>query len=169
MAASDRRLEASESNRTLIIVVAVAAAVLIAVFFYVLMRAVSTGPSSEVALQGAFRAGSPEFEKDKQNIVLDTPEGWEGKRALGDLTMSLKTTVRNLTGRTLNGLEIKGSVVDYEGKPVKEKTLIFVPSERQPELLPNKTMQAQMLLDGMKDTDPRANIKMEVVAFKIKD
>ena len=102
-------------------------------------------------------------------LVLDEPEGFEAKRALGDLTMTLRTTVRNVTGKTITGLEIKGSVIDYEGKPVKEKTLIFVPSERTPELLPNKTMQAQMMLDGMKDTDPRANIKMEVVGFKLKD
>ena len=168
MAATDRRLETTESNRTLIIVVAVAAAVVIAVVFGVLMWAVSSGPSGEVALQGAIRAGSPEFEKDKANIVLDTPEGWEGKRALGDLTMSLKTTVRNLTGKTLSGLEIKGSVVDYEGKPVKEKTLVFIPT-KQPELAPNKTMQVNMMLDGMKDTDPRANIKMEVTGFKFKN
>jgi hypothetical protein len=168
MAAPDRRLETTESNRTLIIVVAIAAAVVIAVVFGVLLWAVSTGPSSEVALQGAIRAGSPEFEKDQPNIILETPEGWEGKRALGDLTMSLKTTVRNLTGKTLNGLEIKGSVVDHEGKPVKEKTLIFIPT-KQSELAPNKTMQVQMMLDGMKDTDPRADIKMEVVGFKFKD
>ena len=169
MAAPDRRLEASESNRTLIIAVAIGAAVVIAIIFGFLMWAISSGPSAGVTLQGALRAGNPEFEKHKPNIVLDEPEGFEAKRALGDLTMTLRTTVRNLTGKTITGLEIKGSVVDYEGKPVKEKTLIFVPSERQPELLPNKTMQAQMMLDGMKDTDPRANIKMEVVAFKIKD
>jgi hypothetical protein len=168
MAVSDKRLEGSESNRTLIIIVAIAAAVVIAVFFGVLLWAVSSGPTGEVALQGAFRAGSPEFEKNKPNIVLDTPEGWEGKRALGDLTMSLKTTVRNLTGKTLNGLEIKGSVVDYEGKPVKEKTLVFIPT-KQAELAPNKTMQVQMMLDGMKDSDPRANIRMEVTGFKFKE
>lgn len=168
MAASDRRFENNESRRTLIIVVAVAAAIVIAIVFGVLLWAVSTGPSSEVALQGAIRPGSPEFEKNQPNIALDTPEGWEGKRALGDLTMNLKTTVRNLTGKTLIGLEVKGSVVDYDGKPVKEKTLVFIPT-KQPELPPFKTMQVSMLLDGMKDTDPRANIKMEVTAFKFKD
>ena len=169
MAAPDRRLETTESNRTLIIAVAIAAAVVIAIIFGFLMWAVSSGPSAGVTLQGAVRQGNPEFGKYAPNIVLDEPEGFEAKRALGDLTMTLRTTVRNLTGKTVTGLEIKGSVVDYEGKPVKEKTLIFVPSERAQELLPNKTMQAQMMLDGMKDTDPRAQIKMEVVGFKIKD
>lgn len=169
MAAPDRRLESSESNRTLIIAVAIGAAVVIAIIFGFLMWAVSSGPSAGATLQGAIRPGNPEFDKYAPNIVLDEPEGFEAKRALGDLTMTLRTTVRNLTGKTLNGLEIKGSVVDHDGNPIKQKTLIVVPSERQPELLPNKTMQAQMMLDGMKDTDPRANIKMEVTGLRFKD
>ena len=171
MAAPDRRLEASESNRTLIIVVAIAAAVLIAVFFYVLMRAVGSGASGAQTLQGAIRAGNPEFDKYKANIVLDTPEALEGKRALGDTWMTLQTTVRNLSGKTLTGLEIKGSVVDYEGKPIKERTAVVLPSEhlKLPELAPNKTMPVNMMLDGFKDTDPRANIKMEITGFKFKE
>jgi len=170
MATPDRRVEASESNRTLIIAVAIAAAVVIAIIFGFLLWAVSSSnPTAGTTLQGALRPGNPEFEKHKPNIALDEVEGFEAKRALGDLTMTLRTTVRNLTGKTITGLEMKGSVVDYENKPVKEKTLIFIPSERAQELLPNKTMQVQMMLDGMKDSDPRAQIKMEVVGIKIKD
>ena len=167
MAAPDRRLESSESNRTLIIVVAVAAAVVIALFFYFLMRA-GSGTNGEPTLQGAIRSGSAEFDAQKGNIVLDDPEADEAKRALGDIVMSLRTTVRNLTGKTLNGLEIRASVVDYEGKPVKERTAVIIPT-RQGELAPNKTLPVQMMLEGMKETDARANIRMEVVAFKFKD
>jgi hypothetical protein len=151
----------------LIIVVAVAAAVLIALFFYFLMRA-GSGTNGESTLQGAVRAGNPEFDAQKANIVLDDPEADEAKRALGDIVMSLRTTVRNLTGKTINGLEIRAAVVDYEGKPVKERTAIIIPT-RQGELAPNKTLPVQMMLEGMKDTDARANIKMEVVAFKFKE
>lgn len=167
MAVPDRRLEGNESNRTLIIIVAVAAAVVIALFFYVLMRA-GSGTTGERTLQGAIRAGSPEFEAQKANIVLDDPEADEAKRALGDIVMSLRTTVRNLTGKTINGLEIRAAVVDYEGKPVKERTAVIIPA-RLAELAPNKTFPVQMMLEGMKDTDARANIKMEVVAFKFKE
>jgi hypothetical protein len=168
MAAPDRRLENSESHRTLIIVVAVAAAVVIALFFYLLMRAGGSGTNAEPTLQGAIRPGTVEFDAQKANIVLDDPEADEAKRALGDIVMSLRTTVRNLTGKTINGLEIRASVVDYEGKPIKERTAVIVPT-RQAELAPNKTLPVQMMLEGMKDADPRANIKMEVVAFKFKD
>ncbi|HEU4869396.1 MAG TPA: hypothetical protein VFT08_00930, partial [Pyrinomonadaceae bacterium] len=132
---------------------------------------VGSGPSGAPTLQGAIRAGNPEFEKHKENIALDTPEALEGKRALGDTWMTLQTTVRNLTGKTLSGLEIKASVVDYEGKPIKERTAVVLPSEylKLSELPTNKTMPVNMMLDGFKDTDPRANIKMEVVGFKFKE
>ena len=168
MAVPDRRIEASESNRTLIIVIAVVAAVLIAGVFGGLMWLIGTRSSSEATLQGAVRAGSPDFEKYKAQIVLDDPEATEAKRALGDIVMSLQTTVRNLTGKTINGLEIRAAVVDYQGQPVKQRTVIVVPT-RQPELPPNKTMQVPVMLEGMSDTDARANIKMEVTAFRFKD
>jgi hypothetical protein len=167
MAVPDRRIEASESNRTLIIVVAVAAAVVIALLFYLLMRA-GGGRTAEPTLQGAIRAGSPQFEQYKSQIVLDDPEATEAKRALGDIVMSLQTTVRNLTGKTLTGLEIRAAVVDYQGQPVKQRTVIVVPT-RQPELAPNKTMQVAVMLEGMSDTDARANIKMEVTGLKFKE
>jgi len=121
----------------------------------------------EPTLQGAIRAGSPEFDKYKPSIVLDDPEATEAKRALGDIVMGLQTTVRNLTGKTLTGLEIRAAVVDYDGKPVKERTVVVVP-DRRPELPPNKTMTVNVMLEGMKDTDARANIKMEVTGFTIK-
>ena len=156
MAIQDRRAEESASHKTLIIIVAVAAAVVIALFFYALMRAGGGGP------------GSPEFDKYKAGLVLDEPEAFEAKRALGDTVMTLKTTVRNLTGRTLNGLEIYAAVVDHQGKPVKERTVLVIPT-RQPELPPNRTMDVPVMLEGMKDTDDRANIKMQIAGVKFKE
>ena len=168
MSAPDRRIEAEETNRTLIIVVAVVAAVAIAGLFYGLMRLSGRSAGSEMALQDAIREGSPQFEEQRKNIVLDEPEATEAKRALGDIVMSLQTTVRNLTGKTLTGLEVRAAVVDYEGKPVKQRSVVIVPT-RQPELAPNKTMQVNVLLDGMSETDARANIRMDVTAFKFKE
>lgn len=169
MAANEKSLDTSdESRRKLIIVVAIVAAVVVAAFFSFLMWASSTGGSVDPVLEGAIRAGSSEWEQYHSKIILDAPEADESKRALGDIVMNLQTTVRNFTGRTLNGLEIQGTVVDHQGKAVKERTLIMVPTSRQLELGPNQTMVAVVHLDGMKDTDDRANIKMEVTGFKFK-
>jgi hypothetical protein len=168
MATQDRRLEENDSRRTLIIVVAVAAAVVIALFFYLLMRAGGSSGGGEPRLEGAFRAGSPEFDQYKTQIVLDDPEAFESPRALGDIVMELKTTVRNLSNKTLNGLEIRAVVVDGNGQSVRERTVMVIPA-RQPELQPNKTMDVSIRIDGFKSTDWRANIKMEVAGLKFKE
>ena len=167
MAAQDRRLEERASHRTLIIIVAIAAAVVVALFFAFLFMG-TRGGTGEPTLEGAIRAGTPEFEQYRTQIVLDDPEATEAKRPLGDIVMTLQTVVRNLSGKTLNGLEVRAAVVDYEGKPVKQRTVLVIPT-RRPELPPNRTMEIPVLLEGMSDKDVRSNIKMEITALKFKD
>jgi hypothetical protein len=167
MASSERQVsDPDDSRRTIIIVVAVIAALAIAVLFYLLMRA-SGGGTVEPTLQGAIREGSPEFAQYQSKIVLDPPEAYESKRALGDIVMNLQTIVHNFSGRTLTGLEIKGIVVDHQGKPVNQKAVVVIPT-RQAELDNNRSMAVRVMLEGMTDKDDRANIKMEVTAFKFK-
>ena len=168
MSATDRRAETAESRRSLIILVAIAAAIVIALFFYILMKAGSGPAGGDVALQGALRPGSAEFDQYKEKIVLDAPEADEAKRALGDIVMSLHTTVRNFTGKTLSGLEVRAAVVDHQEKAVKERTVVVIPT-RQRELAPNKTMTVSVMLEGMTDTDDRANIRMQITGFKLKE
>lgn len=157
----------SDSRRTIVIVVAVIAAVLIGGFFYFLLRATGGGNAPPATLEGAIRAGTPEYAEYQSKIVLDPPEADEARRPLGDIVMTVRSTVRNFSNRTLNGLEVKASVVDYQGKPIKERTIIIIPS-RQPELAHNKTMPAAVVLEGFSESDPRANIRMEIVAFRFK-
>lgn len=168
MAASEKDLEASDdSRRRIIIAAAVVAAVFIAGVFYILLRA-SSGPNVEPVLEGAIRPGSPEFDQYHSRIVLDAPEADESKRALGDIVMTLRTTVRNFTGKTLTGLEVRGTVVDPQNNPIKERTLIVIPTQQRAELENNKTMVVSVRLEGMTDSDYRANIRMDVTAFKFK-
>lgn len=155
------------SRRKVIIIVAVVAAIVLATLFYFLMRA-SSGVRVDPTLEGAIRAGSPEFAEYQARIVLDAPEATEAKRALGDIVMNLQTVARNFTGRTLSGLEVKGSVVDHQGKPVRERTMVVVPTPQNPELEPNRTMLIRIPIEGMTEADDRANIKVEVTGFKFK-
>ncbi len=150
----------------MIIVVAVVAAVVIGGFFYLLLRK-SVAPSAPQTLQGAIRPGSPDWDKYSKLIARDDPEADEAKRALGDTIMTLQTTVRNFTGKTITGLEMWGAVVDHDGKPVKQRTLVVIPG-KQAELAPNKTMRVSILIDGFTDEDDRANIKMEVAGFTLR-
>jgi hypothetical protein len=166
MSTVEKRVEGNEPRRGIIIVVAVIAAFAIAILFYFLMRATGGGVSQQ-KLQGAIRSGSPEWEQYVQRIVIDEPEADEAKRALGDIVMTLRTTARNFTGRTLSGLEMSAAVLDHQDKPVKSRSVVVIPG-RQPELEPNKTLFVQVMLDGMSETDDRAKIKMEVTGFKFK-
>jgi hypothetical protein len=167
MATPDRQLpDSDDSRRTVIIVVAVIAAIGIAALFYLLMRA-SGGGTVEPTLEGAIRAGSPEFEQYASKIVVDKPEAYESKRALGDIVMNLQSIVHNFSGRTLTGLEIKGVVVDHQGKPVNQRAVVVIPT-RQPELDNNRSMAVRVMLEGMTEKDDRADIHMEVTGFKFK-
>lgn len=164
--AAEHSIPEDHSNRTLVIVVAVIAAVVIGGFFYLLFRR-ALAPTAPPALAGAIRPGSADWEKYSKLIARDDPVADEAKRALGDTVMTLHTTVRNFTGRTIDGLEVNAAVVDHDGKPVKERTVVVIPG-RQTELEPNKTMKVSVMLEGFTDNDDRANIKMEVVGFKLK-
>ena len=163
---AEHSIPEEKSRRTLIIFVAAFAAAFIAAFFYLLLRNTAT-PTAPPTLAGAIRAGTPDWEKYSKLIALDQPEADEAKRALGDTVMTLHTTARNFTGRTLTGLEMHAAVVDHDGKPVKERTLVVIPA-RQSELEPNKTMKVSVMLEGFTDNDDRANIKMEVTGFTLR-
>lgn len=168
MSTTERQIsDDNGSRRKVIIIVAVVAAIILATLFYFLMRA-SSGVRVDPTLDGAIRAGSPEFTENQPKIVLDAPEATEAKRALGDIVMNLQTVARNFTGRTLSGLEVKGSVVDHQGKPVRERTMVVVPTSQNPELEPNRTMLIRIPIEGMTEADDRANIKVEVTGFKFK-
>jgi len=152
-------------SRGLVIVVAVIAVVAIGGLFYVLLRK-SAATSAPPTLQGAVRPGSPDWDKYSKLIALDNPEADEAKRALGDIVMTLHTTARNFTGRTITGLEVHAAVVDSSGKPVRERTVVVIPG-RQPQLDPLKTMNVPIMIDGFSDSDNRANIKMDVTGFTL--
>ncbi len=165
MVTPDRQLpDSDDSRRVVIIVVAIVAAVAIAALFYFLMRA-SGGGAVQPTLEGAFRAGSAEFAQYQPKIVLDPPEAYESKRALGDIVMNLQTIAHNFTGKTLTGLEVTGYVVDHQGKAVNQRATIVIPG-KQADLENNRAVPVRVLLEGMTDKDDRANIKMEVTAIK---
>lgn len=155
-----------EARRRVVIGVAVIAALAIGALIYFLLRAAGSG-TPPATLEGAIRAGSPQWNEYQSKLVLDPPEADEARRPLGDIVMTLRAVVRNFTGRTVDGLEVKGTVVDYEGRPVKERTVIIIPT-RQPDLGPNKTMVASVVIEGLKESDTRSNIRMEITGFRLK-
>lgn len=121
-------------------------------------------------LEGAVREGTPEFETLTKRIVIQTDENntMQSPTGMGTITMFIRGKIRNFTGKTLNGLEIKVTVVDQLEKPVKDKTLIVVPSQ-QPTLETNQMMPVNVMIEGFSKDDDRAMIRWKVTAIKTQD
>ena len=163
---AEHSIPEEKPRRTLIIVVAVIAAFVIGGFFYLLLRS-TTAPDAPPTLAGAIRAGSPEFEQYKPKILIDKPEATQATNALGGFQMFLETTVRNFTGRTLTGLELRAAVLNSQGLALKERTVVVVPT-KQAELETNKTLHVSVTISGLKESDDRKGLWMEVTGFTLR-
>ncbi len=120
------------------------------------------------ALEGAFREGTPEFANYTKKIVAQTEEDRTTKSptAMGTIVMSIGGTIRNFTGKTLTGLELKVGVVDSFNTVLKEKTVLVIP-KRQENLDNNQTMPVQVTIEGFDPKADLANIRWKVTAIKI--
>ncbi|MCS6873723.1 MAG: hypothetical protein N2Z23_01455 [Pyrinomonadaceae bacterium] len=133
---------------------------------------ISSIPTSEEverrSLEGAFREGSAEFERltRKISIANDDENTLESPTALGTIMMSLSGRIRNMTGKSITGLEIKVSVVDSENKPIREKILVVIPTRKEV-LLPDEILPVRVTIDGFKPDDDRAMVRWKVTAIKV--
>lgn len=116
-------------------------------------------------LEGALRAGAPEFERYREGILIDSPTGTASQRALGDFVVELKTKVRNETGRRLNGLEMLGVVINAQGASVGERTAIIIPTQ-QTALEPGEEMSVRILIEGISTDAERADVRMQVTGLR---
>ena len=114
------------------------------------------------------RAGSPEFDELAKKITITDKDAYESPRPIGDIVMELKGTIRNFTGRTLNGLELRAVVVDINGKPIKERTLTVLPRDNHQELDNNQNMPVSIKLEGFSKNDVRANFDIQVTGIRFK-
>ncbi len=169
MRADNTTTNEAESDRTrqkVFVVVGIIAALLLAAVLYLMMR-----PQSQVAtapvLEGAIRPNTPEYEQQAKGVILDSVEADESPRALGDIVMTLRGTVRNFSERTIDGLEVRAMVVDSSKNPVKQRTVIIIPT-RQAQLEPNKTMPIQVVLEGISQSADRANIDMQITGVRFR-
>jgi hypothetical protein len=163
--------EADSSRKKIFIGVGLLGALVVALLVYWTMR--PAPPVREPRLENAIRAGSPEFAQAHDRVVIDfipDQDAFESTRAAGDIVMSMRPKVRNFSGRTISGLELRASVVDLEGKPVRERTVIAIPNVAAgvTELEPNKVLIVPIMFEGFKQTDVRANIKIEMTGVRFK-
>lgn len=148
-------------------IAAAVAALAIAGIVAVILTRPTTEEYQQQTIEGAFREGSPEFAALTKKIAVenDTERTTESPVAMGTIQMSIWGRVRNLTGKTITGLELKVSVVDLAEKTIKEKTEIIIP-KKQASIEPFQVMPVNVIMDGFHKEDNRANIHWKVTAIK---
>ena len=173
----ERRGETEKSQRKLFVVVGAASAVVLAALVLLFTTAAGkslmqrlTGAPPADRLEGAARAGSPEFDQNVQKIFVDfyaDNDASYAPRPIGDTIITMKPTIRNFTNRTLNGLELRAAGYDASGQVVKARNFVIIPG-RQSELEPNKTMSPSLVIEGIRQGEMPASLRVEVTAFRFK-
>lgn len=121
--------------------------------------------ASAPRLEGALRPGEPEFEQFREQIVMDQLVGTEKVHPFNNLAVEVTATVRNSTGRTITGLEMRGAIADAQNSTVRERTIVVIPA-RQTVLEPEETINVRVLLEGISPDSQRANILLEVTGLR---
>jgi hypothetical protein len=158
-----RAEDADKSRRAVFIAVALLSALLVAGLAYWASRP-SARPGEE-RLEGAIRPGSPEFEQVRSRLVVEFDPDENaviGANALGNYVVTMKPTVRNFTGRTVNGLEFHAAGLDPSDKVIRERTSVM-----QEELEPNKISTPAVGLNFPSDNKP-AKLKLELTGVRFK-
>jgi hypothetical protein len=125
------------------------------------MSHASTPLRIEPRLEGALRAGAAEFEELRGRIVVEQPVAVDALHSMNGPATELTTTVRNNTGRTLRGLEMRGAVFDAQSSLLRERTVVIIPAQ-QTALEPEEAISVRILLEGLSPEAERAGVLMEV-------
>ncbi|HYN86680.1 MAG TPA: zinc ribbon domain-containing protein [Pyrinomonadaceae bacterium] len=165
------------AQRKLLLVVGSASVVMLALIAVVLATGPGrrwlsslSGPPQAEALPNALRAGNPEFEQYREKVFLDfdaDEDASQSPRPIGDVILTMRPTIRNFTGRTISGLEVRAAGYDLEGQVVRERTFVLIP-KRQSALEPNKTMTPDLVMEGVRPDNIPASLKMEVTGVTFK-
>lgn len=160
-----------EKGSKRILLVALAAALLAVA---AIIGLISLKPSQVVVeqdyLQGAYREDSPEFQNLTKKIVAQTVESetTTSMTGMGTRMMSIGGTIRNFSGKTIIGLEVKVSVVDTFGNLLKEKTITVVPKQQE-KLENNQVMAVRINVEGIDPKADIANVRWKVTAIKVEN
>ena len=156
-----RREERDKSRLVIYAAVAVVALLLVAGLAYLASRP-SAKPGEE-RLANAVRPGAADFPGDKLVVDFEPDEdAVMGGNALGNHVVTMKPTVRNFTGRVVNGLEFRAAGLDLQGQTIRERT--FVTEE---EIEPNRTASPAIGLNFPSDKRP-AQLKLELTGVRFK-
>jgi hypothetical protein len=139
-------------------------ALVVAGLYYVAMTQ-PVNSYSGPRLSSALRPGEPKFEEVREQIEIAQVLGTEQIHPFNSLTVDLTATVRNNTGRTISGLEIRGAIVDHQNSTVRERTVMVIPA-RQTALEPGEAIAVRVLLESINKDSERADMVLEVTGVR---
>jgi hypothetical protein len=140
-------------------------AILTAGLYYAAMTRSGAGSYTEPRLEGALQAGQQEFEEIRGHIGIEELVGTEKVHPFDTLAVAMTATVRNNTGRTISGLELRGAILDRENSSVRERTVVIIPRQ-QKILASGEGINTRILLDGLDKDSDRAHLVLEVTAIR---
>lgn len=154
--------EPDNSRRIIYGVVALVALALVGGLAYLATR--PAAHPGEEKLAGAIRPGAPDFPTKERLVVEFEPDedATIGANALGNFVVTMKPTVRNFTGRTVNGLEFHASGLDLNGHVIRQRNFVT-----ETEIEPNKVSSPPIGLNFPADNKP-AQLKLELTGVRFK-
>lgn len=154
---------ADGSRRTIFIVVGIITLLMLGGLFWWASR-----PATQVgerSLEGAIRPGSAEFEEASRQVVVDfepDEDATIGVNSLGNAVVTMRPTVRNLSNRTVSGLEFRAAGLDINGGVIRERTEV-----REQEIEPFKTTVIPISVNFPESNQP-AQLKLELTGVRFK-
>ena len=151
--------ERDKSRLVIYAAVAAVALLLLAGLGYLASRP-SAKPGEE-RLADAIRPGAAEFPGDKLVVDFEPDEdATGGENTLGNYVVTMKPTVRNFTGRTVNGLEFRAAGLDLKGNVIRERTYVS-----EGEIETNKTASPAI---GLNFPNRPAQLRLELTGVRFK-
>jgi hypothetical protein len=142
-----------------------AIALLVIAMHYIASTDSPTNPSSAQHLEWTLQAGQPDFDQVKQQIAVEQVMGKEKVHPFNDLVVELTAVVRNQTGRTLKGLEMRGAILDTANSTLRERTVAVIPVQ-QTALENEEAINVRLLLEGVPRDSDRARTVLEVTGIR---
>src|ERR1044072_8775862 len=144
--------------------ITMAIALLVATMHFVASTTPPVSRSSQTQFEWMLQPGHSDFDPFRQQIGIEQLIGNEKLHPFNNLAVELTAVVRNNTGRTISGLEVRGAVVDTENSIVRERTVAVIPLQ-QTALEINEAINVRILLEGVDRDADRARAVLEVTGI----